>query len=255
MSFEYMTPDAAKGLDETAMVVVRGVPSPWSESAKGVFHVKKLSWNAVGHNPNDKALADWTGAHNAPAVIRQGEPTRTDWRDILFLAEDLSPTPSLLPQDENDQRAMLDLAQDVLGENGLAWSRRLQIVHVGMQMDGAPLQHATYIGSKYGYDPDQTAQVEARVCEVLQWLDARLATQLAKGSGTFFDDRLTAIDIYSAAVMAMFAPMPDEYCPMHPGVRAGFNYMSPETKKAFSQRLIDHRDMIYDRYLALPLTI
>lgn len=251
MSFEYMTPDAAKDLDATAMVVVRGVPSPWSESAKGVFHVKNIAWNAVGHSANNKDLAAWTGAHNAPAVIRQGEPTLTDWRDILFLAEELSPETPLLPKDQPDRDAMLELAQDVLGENGLAWSRRLQIVHVGMQMEGAPLQHAKYIGGKYGYDPEQMPKIDARVISVLEKLD----TQLAGGSGTYFAGQLTAIDIYSAAVMAMFAPLPDEHCPMHPGVRAGFNYLTPNTKKALGSQLIKHRDMIYADHLELPLSI
>lgn len=255
MSFEYMTADAAKELDTTAMVVVRGVPSPWSESAKGVFHVKSIPWNAVGHAPNDAALATWAGAHNAPAVIRKGEATRTDWRDILFLAEDLSPSMPLLPSDPDEQNAMLELAEDLLGENGLAWSRRLQIVHIGMQMEGAPLQRAKYIGAKYGYEPDKMKLIDARVNSLLQKFDARLAAQKTDGSDTYFSDHLTALDIYSAAVMAMFVPLPDEQCPMHPGVRAGFSYLPPETQKALSPRLLEHRDMVYETYLELPLTI
>ena len=255
MSFEYMTADAAKKLGTTTMVVVRGVPSPWSEGAKGVFHVKKIPWHAVGHAPKNKDLAQWTGTHNAPAVMRQGEPTRTNWRDILFLAEDLSSISLLLPKDPDDREAMLEMAHDILGENGLAWSRRLQLVHVGMQMEGPPRQHAEYIGAKYGYAPDQMPSVDARVNSLLQTLDERLAAQLRNGSDTYFSGSLTAVDIYSAAVIAMFAPLPDEHCSMHPGVRAGLNYLAPDTKQALGSRLIEHRDMVYEKYLELPLTI
>ena len=47
----------------------------------------------------------------------------------LMLAEELSSSPSLIPQELDQRAAVLKLADDICGKNGLGWWRRLQLIH------------------------------------------------------------------------------------------------------------------------------
>ena len=47
MPFEYIDFEEARTAKGLRMVVVSGIPSPWSEAAKGIFHVKQIPWKAV----------------------------------------------------------------------------------------------------------------------------------------------------------------------------------------------------------------
>lgn len=255
MPIEYVDIETAKNLNNLTMVVVTGVPSPWSESAKGIFHIKKISWNGIRHKPNDPVLQKLTGRDNAPVVIFQDERSRTSWNDILFLSERLVPNPSLLPEDAEDRAAMLGLAHEMMGENGLAWSRRIQIVHIGMLMEGDPGKHAKYIGDKYGYAVEQVENSSDRAISLLNMFSSRLKRQEDSGSPYYFDNKPTAIDIYSATTMALFAPLPDKQCKIHPATRAGFSYLDDATKRALDPILLRHRDMMYKTHLELPLSL
>ena len=79
--------------------------------------------------------------------------------------------------------------------------------------------------------------------------------QKAQGSNYFIGEALTCVDIYNAAFMAFFDPLPEEYCAMHPKSRAVFEQVFPETDQAFDPILLAHRDYIYSRYLELPLSL
>ena len=56
---------AARGL---RLVVTSGVPSPWSETAKGCFDVKGIDYVAVRLTPRDADIRAWTNRHNAPVA-------------------------------------------------------------------------------------------------------------------------------------------------------------------------------------------
>ena len=47
MSFEYVSVEEAIAKPGLRMVVVGGIPSPWSEAAKGAFAVKGIDWVAT----------------------------------------------------------------------------------------------------------------------------------------------------------------------------------------------------------------
>jgi len=67
----------------------------------------------------------WTGQHNAPVVMHGSEKPRSGWADILLLVERLAPQPRLLPSDPGERALAFGLADEICGEKGLSWSRRL----------------------------------------------------------------------------------------------------------------------------------
>jgi glutathione S-transferase len=255
VSFRYVAPDEAITADGLRMVVVGGVPSPWGESAKGIFHVKGLDWLAVRLEYKNEAFTRWAGQLSAPVAIYQQEQPRDGWASILMLAERLAPTPPLLPADPEERAWVLGLSHEILGENGLAWTRRLQLVHAGLaERGGFPGRVAAYLGKKYGYSPAHNEQYSQRVAALLSMLAKRLRSQAASG-GYLSGSTLTAADIYSATVMALFSPLPAAVCEMQPPTRAAFETLDEPTAAALDPILLEHRDRMYQRHLALPLSL
>jgi hypothetical protein len=83
----------------------------------------------------------------------------------------------------------------------------------------------------------------------------RLHAQAERGSRFYIGDALSAVDIYSAAFIALFRPLPPDQCPMPEKMRAAFETLDPATAKALDAILIEHRDFVYDEYLELPLSL
>jgi glutathione S-transferase len=256
MSLEFVSPEEAISRPGLRMVVVGHIPSPWSEAAKGIFHVKSIPWTAVRLAYDSQPLKDWAGQRSAPVAVYDDEPPRAGWAEILLLAERLAPSPSLLPADAADRALVFGLSHEICGEQGLGWSRRLQLVGAGLQEKGgfAP-KVAAYIGKKYGYRPQAEVAATARVVDLLTMLAARLKAQHAAGSDYYVGGSMTAVDIYSATVLALLRPLPQEVCPMDPVTRAAFEFTEPATDAALNEVLLRHRDMMYRRHLELPLSL
>ena len=203
MSFEYVSVEDAIASHGVRMVVVPQVPSPWGESAKGIFHIKNIPFKAVRLVYDNEALTKWAGQLTGPVVIRDDEAPRSSWADILFLAERLAPERSLLPEDAADRVLVLGLAHELLGEDGLAWSRRLHAVHLGLTEGGGyGPKISKYLGNKYGYRPEAGAKSGQRVIALLKMLSARLHAQRTAGSDYLVGEDLTAADIYAACAAA-----------------------------------------------------
>ncbi len=256
MGIDYVSVEEAVARAGLRMVVVGRIPSPWAEAAKGILHVKGIPWAAVRLAYDSKPLKEWAGQRSAPVAVYENEPPRSGWAEILLLAERLAPTPSLLPGDPADRALVFGLAHEILGEQGLGWSRRLQLVHAGMAgRGGFPPEVAAYIGKKYGYSPPAGESATARVAGLLAMLAARLKAQRAAGSDYYVGRTLTAVDIYSATVLALLRPLPEDVCAMDPGTRAAFSFREPATEAALDEVLLRHREMMYRRHLALPLSL
>lgn len=256
MPVEYIDFEEARTAGGLRMVVVVDVPSPWGEAAKGILHVKQISWKAVRLDPTNDELADWTGERSGPVAIYDGEAPRSNWAEILLLAERLSPTPALLPVDPLERVQLIGLSHEICGEDGLGWVRRLQGVHAGLNGEpGFPLPIARYLAEKYGYRADQGSNYRRRTIELLEMLAGLLHSQQRKGSPFYFGKTLSAVDIYSATFMALFKPMPAELCPMAEHIRPGFESLDELTAKALDPILLEHRDFVYEEFLELPLTL
>jgi glutathione S-transferase len=184
------------------------------------------------------------------------EAPRAGWAEILLLAERLMPQPSLLPTAPFERALAFGLAHEICGEAGLGWARRLQLIHAGLNDSGGFHKRvASYLAKKYGYSPAAGEAASARVAALLGMLANRLKAQRALGSRYYLGQTLTAVDVYSAAVMALFAPLPHEHCEMDPATRATFDTRDAPTLAALDSILIEHRDMMYSQHLELPLSL
>jgi glutathione S-transferase len=255
MSFQYASVEDAIKSPGLRMVVVGKAPSPWGEAAKGIFHLKKLDFAAVRLVYDNEALKAWAGQLNGPVVVYNDEPPRSGWAEILMLAEQLAPDPQLLPLEPHARGRAVLLAEKFCGRDGLGWNRRLQLVHAGMTNTGGFAGRISgYLGGKYGYDAAYSARYTPRVIGLLGEFAGALRAQRDAGRSYYLDE-ISAVDIYSAAFMALFKPLPQEQCDMNAGVRAAFEWLDAATQAALDPILIEHRDMMYSRHLQLPLAL
>jgi glutathione S-transferase len=256
MTFEYIGVEEAIQRGGLRMVVVGGVPSPWGEAAKGILHIKKIDWAAVRLVYDSEPLKQWAGQRSGPVAIYEKEPPRARWDEILLLAERLAPSPALLPADPAGRAVVMDLSRELCGEGGMGWSRRLQMIHAGLNNAGGFSERvAKYLAKKYGYTPEAAAAASARVAGVLNALVARLKTQRKAGSAYYVGKSVTALDVYSAAFMAMFRPLPPEQCAMEASTRAAFDLRDAASEAALDAILLEHRNMMYAKHLELPLSL
>jgi len=256
VAFEYIGVEEARKRAGLRMVVVGDVPSPWGEAAKGILHIKRIQWAAVRLVYDSEPLREWAGQRSGPVAIYDDERPRAGWAEILLLAERLAPTPALLPVDPAERALVFGIGHEICGEAGLGWSRRLQLIHAGLQSAGGfPEQVAKYLGKKYGYRPETGAAAAARVAALLGLLASRLRAQHENGSRYYLGNSLTAVDVYSATFMALFRPLPQEQCAMSVPTRAAFETRDAQTEGALDPMLLEHRDMMYAQYLELPLSL
>lgn len=254
----YLDVEEARRRGGLRLVTVGGLPSPWSEAAKGILQVKKIPFVGVRLVPGESPVTAWTGQQSAPVALYEDEPPRGGWAGILLLAERLAPEPALIPADAGERSLLFGLSHEICGEMGLGWCRRLVGVDAGLTGEGEggfarPV--AAYLASKYGWRPGCGAEAQARVVALLRMLAERLRRQAERGSAYYLGDRLTALDVYSAAFMALFRPLPPEHCPMPDALRRVFETVDAGTEAALDPVLLAHRDRIYGEHLELPLSL
>ena len=250
MAYRFVEFEELKAADGLRAIYVGGVPSPWGEAAKGVLHVKGLDHLAARLAYDDKSMRDWSPRLSAPVIVNGDEAPVDKARDIVLLAERLSPTPPLAPEAHRED--ILGFIDDLANEGGLGWHRRVQLVHWGLQgRGGFKVEVAGYLAAKYGHSAEAGEAAGAKVIDRL----GAMAARLRENGEFFFGDALTAADIYAAAFMALFDPLPDDKCAMAPATREAFSMLDGATREAVDPILIDHRDRIYRGSLELPLTL
>ena len=258
MSFKFVDFEEAQKQSGLRMVVVTRLPSPWGEAAKGILKIKKIDWTAVPLDQGNDEMAAWTGQRRGPVAMYNDEQPRGGWAEILLLAERLSPEPALIPASASDRSLMFGLAHEVCGEMGLGWMRRLSCIHAGLTGGiGFPEGVAHYLAPRYGYRAEEAEGFTQRIVEILRLLSDRLHAQAQNPSDSPFyvGGQVSAMDVYSATFMALFKPLPPEYCPMPDALRLAFETLDDSTAKALDPILIEHRDRMYQDYLELPLTL
>ena len=257
---EYIEIDQAIGMSGLRVVLSPGVPGPWSEAAKGILHVKKLPYTKVRQEVGGEnlPLQKWTAQTTAPAFVYNDERPRSIWIDQLYLAERLAPEPPLIPGNIDERVTMFGLSNELCGENGFGWARRLMLLHATLGDPKAPeaaKKGLSFIGNKYGYSTRPAEAAPARVVEILGALSKQLASQHAKGSRFLVGDRLSALDIYWAAFAALLQPLPEDQCPMPKTYRQLYTCTDAAVMKAATPQLLAHRDFIYHEYLQLPVDL
>ena len=256
---DYIDIEQAKTLSGLRLILPPGRPNPWAEALKGLCYVKKIPFIRVrkAQGP-DAALQAWTSQSSAPVAIWNDERPRSTWIEQLYLTERLAPQPALIPDAIDERTLLFGYANELCGENGFGWSRRLMLVD-GMlqssQADEGVRTFASYLGGKYSYDQAAVAAAPARVAQILQLLDAKLEQQRARGSRFFIGNQLSALDIYWATFAVLIKPLPPELCPIPEPLRMSFTNTNPVVAAATTPALLTHRDFIYREYLQLPMDL
>ncbi len=255
---EFVDVETAKNARGMRLVVLPGLPSPWSEAAKAIFHVKRIPFVATRLLPGDKTIKAWTRTRNAPVAIHDDEPPRSGWAEILELAERVETRTPLVPAEVDTRIRMFGLAHEIMGEGGLLWTARIATIEASLSSDGArgfPLPVAQFLAPRYGYVAGRSEATRRRVVDGLGALEATLARGRDAGGPYYFGAALTVLDLYSAAAMNLFAPMPDDRCPMSPIFRAGFESAAASLDLELPASLLAHRDLIYEQHLELPIQL
>lgn len=246
------------------------VPGPWHEACKGICHVKGLEYTPVrsanagasdamvGMGGSQSELVEWTAQSSAPVMVWNDERPRSLWNDQLYLAERLAPEPALIPADCADRVLMFGLANELMGEGGLLYHKRhfMSGPHIESLPEDSPERALlSFLGQKYGYSDAALARATGRIVEVLDALDAQLASQRTRGRRYLVGDQLSALDIYWATSCGFLDPMPEERCPMSEAFRAPNLYGTPNAgiERALSATLRAHRDFVYETHLELPI--
>jgi glutathione S-transferase len=253
---DWVSLEEGRELPGLRLILLRGLPSPWSLAAKAVFDFKGIGFQRVRRAGSDAAdaLEAWTGQASFPAAMLDDERPRTSWSEILLLAERLQPEPRLLPPDPRERALVFGLAHELCGEMGLAWCRRLMGLEPRLRDDPddagvVAFQH------RYGSSPAERASAKQRVIDVLGLLASTLREQQRAGHEFLVGTAPSAADLYWATFSNMVSLLPDEKLPVAAGVRQGFSTTDPEILDAIAPELIAHRDAFYQRYLPLPVEV
>ena len=158
------------------LVLVQGFPSPWGQAAKTIFEIKSLEYVVAAQEAggtNDELVA-WAGENSGPVVAWNDAAPIHRWYDILMLAERLAPVPALVPVNPRDRALMMGLSNELCGEGGLGWNRRLQMFALMLDAPDAPAGVAR-MGSKYRYSQAGARAAGARTAQQI----AALATPVS----------------------------------------------------------------------------
>jgi glutathione S-transferase len=255
---EFVDLESARQARGLRLVTLAFVPSAWSEAAKGILHVKGIPFLAVRCGLRDPDIRTWTSTHNTPVAMYDDEPPRSHWSEILALAERLQPDRPLVPADREARLRLYGLTHEMYSEGGLLWNARLMMIDVSLSSEGRrgfAVPVAQHLARKYGYAPERVPAARERVAEVFAALGDQLARSRAAGSPYLLGDRLTALDIYAAAALASFSPLPQEMCPLVPEVRAFLTALTDDTRDLLPAELLAHREFIYQQHLELPVRL
>lgn len=235
------------------LVLVRGVPSPWSQAAKAILEIKRLPYLAAALDVGaaNTEIAAWSGQNSAPVVAWQGEAPLNRWLDILLLAERLAPEPALLPADPLQRALAIGLGHEMLGERGIAWNRRLQMF-ASAAASGNAGRLAPLI-DKYGFSAADAAAAGGRIAATLRALAVQLKAQQARGVPFLVGEGLSAADIWWVATANIVAPLPPAQCPMREASRAAFTASDPAIGTALDPALLAHRDRVFKAHFRDPM--
>ena len=264
MHLDYIKPSEAKSLSGLRLALTVGVPGPWGESAKKMLEYKEIDYVAVEQHPAqpNEDLVAWTGVRNAPIAIYNDEAPKTNFQDIVALAERLNPNPSLIPSAWNERIVCFGISNEICGEGGFGWSRRLMATSSSRQrslseqeieiLSKAPNLDRDTMEKAYGSSQIQAERASDRVKEILVGLKNRIRQQISLGSHYFVGESLSSCDIHWACFSNMLLPLPAEVNPMPEWLRISYADTGLIKISDF-EVLLEHRDMVFEKHLKLPL--
>src|SRR5579864_3921247 len=196
----------ADGLNRPGLRLVllrSGMPSPWSEFCRAVFHVKQLEYEQLdGRDPVTglRLLRETTAQESMPVAFWNDERPRTNWLELLHLAERLRDAPRLLSDECEARIRTIGLCAELCSEGGFGWHRRVLLIHnllTNSDFHERERRIGHYLAGKYGYKSSQVDRSIQR-CEEIVGTFALQAAQ--NGPGNYLvGNSLTAIDLAWAA--------------------------------------------------------
>jgi glutathione S-transferase len=251
---DYIAPNDAKNMSGLRIALTAGLPAPWSMAARFMFEIKGIAVTPVpqmGGQANEDLLA-WTGHRNAPVVVYNDEPPRTNWADIIELAERLTPEPRLVPEDIDARMSMFGLCNEICGANGLLWNARILMFAPGLQSKNEGARKATEVmANAYGFSEEAAASAGVRIGQILARLTKQLDQQKTNNSPYFLGKKLSALDLIWASFSNSMRPLSEDVNPMDAGMRKVYQHMGDALQP--SEILFTHRDFIYQEHISLPL--
>jgi len=239
-------------------LVRAGIPSPWSEFCRGIFRVKQIEYEQIdGRDPTTglALLKTTTAQESMPVAFWNDERPRSNWLELLHLAERLREEPRLLPQDCEARARMTGLCAELCSEEGFGWHRRILLTHemlTNAAFGERERRIGHYLAGKYGYHADCVHRSLQR-CEEIVAVWARLHAA-RKGSELYFDgNSVSALDLAWAAFAALIRPLPQEKCPMTDTWRTLYSWQPANTSPELVSALLQRRDRIYAEHLELPV--
>ena len=133
-------------------------------AAKTLFEIKRLDYLAAPlelAGSNEEIVA-WSSQNSAPVVAWNDEPPIHRWQDIILLAERLAPAPALIPEDALQRVLMWGFINELAGEHGLGWNRRLQ-GFARARSGGRSHPVSEVLIGKYGYDAEAVKTAPQRI--------------------------------------------------------------------------------------------
>ena len=251
---EYLAINDLRQRDGLRLVLVKGVPSPWGQAAKAMMEYKGLAYCAGLQIPagENRDLVAWTGTNSGPVVAWNDEKPIDRWLDILNLLERLAPEPALLPAVRSDRAVAVGLANEICGELGLGWNRRLSLYRPALASDMPP-QRAITMGAKYGFTEAAAIAAVGHQIAALEMLAQRLEAQRTAGSEFFVGNSPTAVDFYWAAFSNIFVLPDEKVVPVDPVRRPMFEAIEPEIRAAIVPILLEQRERMMARYFKRPM--
>ncbi len=240
------------------LVLLRNRPSPWGMAARNIFEVKGIPFQKVERAKSDppSALLDWTKQNSFPAAMYEDERPRTGWEEILWLAERLSESLPLIPENPRDRMTMFALSRELMGEMGLIWCFRLYAMPERLDPSADHMNPAAEdFANKYHSGGTSAAWARTRAVQILTLLDEQMQSQEACGQEYLVGSQLTAADIYLAKAFNLLAPLPPAQLPISDDVRVLFTASDPGIVGALTPRLLALRDRIYAAHLRLPMEL
>lgn len=269
IKLNYVSIADARGMEGLRLVLgAYTIPGPWRESCKGLFDVKGIPYTSVrcanegaaetsfGADGSHSELIAWTAQSSAPVAIWADERPRASWIDQLNLAERLAPEPQLVPVDFEARLRMFGLINEIAGENGLGWNKRLFLIDQALNSaEPGSADHIFWrvLGEKYLYTQARGLTAKTRIIEIVHKLNGELARSSERGSRYFVGAGLSALDIYSACFYALLEPLAAELCPMASSYRPAYRNADPDIEQAMGSALKAHRDFIYREHLRSPI--
>ncbi|MEM1435948.1 MAG: hypothetical protein AAGG11_17955 [Pseudomonadota bacterium] len=254
---DYLTVAEARQREGIKLVLTRGVPGPWGESAKAILRHHELPFHAVaqqGAQANEELVA-WTGHRNAPLLIVPGEPVRAHWLEILNYAERHGRGPALLPETPALRAETIGLAHEICGENGLAWQLRLLMLDL-INAHGDAGSNQNPMLDAYGYPAgfaEQRAAIFAQIDLSLALLNDQLDRQQQRGSHYLVGEGYTAVDLYWAYFSQMLKPLPQPDNPVSGFSRTLYELFDRLAPDAPLAALLAHQRRIFEAHLELPM--